>query len=391
MIDIFGNYELQREELLARIAQLLQLDNTRRKRMEDAYGSIAKLINDDQGFFKNIDADVYPQGSVPIGATVKPYLSNEFDLDIVLHIKQLYTFYNPYEIYNALHKLLSSDGRYSDKIELKNRCIRIKYAGDFHMDILPGCLAFSYDNNRIKIPDRELKCWMDSNPKGFINWFMSRANSASDPVLKHYFNEQIRLKADVEDLPDDDFYNKTPLQRSLQLMKRVRDIYFINNSEYSTSSIVLTTLMGTYYRGENSIYDTIEMTIRRIRNEYNNRVLNHQKFKIINPVNENEDFTDSWTNNHYTHFYKFISDFFEKWQKLKQTFEKSGANYIELFGEGIYKQSLQEQIKTMGEYSSNQVTKANAFILSNKAVTDNYGNINDRGGYKNEPHHNYGE
>ena len=111
-IDLFSseNYELQREELLARIAESLQLDETRKQRMESAYSGVSTLINNDQGFFKDIECDVYVQGSVAIGATTKPIKSNEFDLDIVLHIKELFTKYTPTQIYNELLKLLPGIG-----------------------------------------------------------------------------------------------------------------------------------------------------------------------------------------------------------------------------------------------------------------------------------------
>ena len=51
MIDIFENYALQREELLARIAQELQLDKTRLDRMESAYNTVAELLKNDEDFF----------------------------------------------------------------------------------------------------------------------------------------------------------------------------------------------------------------------------------------------------------------------------------------------------------------------------------------------------
>src|ERR1700757_360801 len=100
MEDIFKHYELQREELLARIAQNLQLDETRKGRMESAYRAISELLDQDQGFFKDLDIDVYPQGSVLTGTTVRPYKGCEFDLDIVVQINALYSRFTPAEIYN---------------------------------------------------------------------------------------------------------------------------------------------------------------------------------------------------------------------------------------------------------------------------------------------------
>lgn len=392
MVDIFNNYELQREELLARIAQALQLDETRKKRMEDAYNSISTLVNEDQGFFKNVDIDVYPQGSIAIGATSKPLNGNEFDLDIVLHIKKLYSYYTPQQIYNELLKLLESDVRYSDKVEKKNRCIRLNYAGDFHMDILPGCIVTLFDYKNIKIPDRKLKDWANSNPKGYAEAFLKKAQTIRErSLLAGLRNKLIDLKAEIQDLPSDDFYSKTPLQRSVQLIKRYRDIYFEDKKEFATSSIVITTLMMVHYNGENSIYSTIDNILLKIKTAYNNAIALKQKFKVPNPVNPNEYFTDSWTDQHYTSFFAFVTDLYAKWQELKHEFKRSGPEFVTLFGEGLYKQSLQEQIKLMGKYSSDIITKANSIIISDAAFTNQRGQIQTNNGFKNEKHHNFGE
>ncbi len=392
-IDLFKNYSLQREELLARIAQELQLDESRKARMESAYNSISTVLNNDQGFFKEIDVDVYAQGSVATGTTTKPLVGSEFDLDIVVHIKQLYTNHTPSEVYNALLNILENDGRYKEKIEKKKRCVRLKYANDFHMDIMPGCIKFIIGGNELKVPDRELKNWTDSNPKGFADWFLNRAKTIKEKsILQKYRNQiVVELRAEVQDLPEDEFYSKTPLQRSVQLIKRYRDIYFENNDTYATSSIVLTTLMGQFYDGENSIYTTLENVITKVKQGYQLAVNTNQKFKVLNPVNSAEDFTDKWTEKHYQHFFLFIEDFYVKWNAIKEGFEKGAIEYIHLFGEGIYKETLKKQIAQMSKYSTESISIANGLIISNKALTDTKGQINSNVGYKNEPHRNYGE
>ena len=104
MIDIFENYALQREELLARIAQELQLDKTRLDRMESAYNTVAELLKNDEDFFEGLIIEVYAQGSKRIGTTVRPINDEDFDLDVVLHIYDPYYNHTPEQIYNALVK-----------------------------------------------------------------------------------------------------------------------------------------------------------------------------------------------------------------------------------------------------------------------------------------------
>ena len=90
----------QREDLLARLAESLELDETRSNKMETAYNAIYDVLKADPVFFSKVDLVVYPQGSKAIGTTTKPIGKDEFDLDIVVQIKDSYRNYTSSEIYN---------------------------------------------------------------------------------------------------------------------------------------------------------------------------------------------------------------------------------------------------------------------------------------------------
>lgn len=390
MVDIFKNYQLQREELLARIAFELQLDKTRIEKMESAYKAVYELIKKDTEFFQDLEIEIYPQGSARIGTTVKPINGEDFDLDTVMHIFDIYSKHDPQKIYNALLKIIESDEYYKSICEKKDRCIRLNYRSDFHLDILPACMHVLHDKQKIAIPEKKLASWSFGNPKGFGNWFLSVANSGEESMLGNFSKALLEAKIGSEPLPDDDIYSKTPLQQAVQLVKRYRDIYF-QNKDFPVSSIVITTIMGLYYSKENSIFDTIDNVVTKLKNDYNNSVNARTKFKILNPVNSQEDFTDSWTENNYRSFNSFINDFYAKWQELKKDFSQSNSSYVQLFGEGVYKKTLQEQTKSMAKFSNDEISRASSAILLGKARTDIFGGINQSKGVKNEPHHNFGE
>ena len=87
------NHGFQREDLLARLAESLELDETRSKKMETAYNAIYDVLKADPVFFSKVDFVVYPQGSKAIGTTTKPIGKDEFDLDIVVQIRDFYYNY----------------------------------------------------------------------------------------------------------------------------------------------------------------------------------------------------------------------------------------------------------------------------------------------------------
>lgn len=388
MIDIFTDYVLQREELLARIAQELQLDKTRLERMETAYNTVADLLKKDSDFFSEVVIEIYAQGSTRTGTTVRPINDEDFDLDTVLHIYDPYYNHSPEDIYNALVKALEKDSYYKSIMEKKKRCVRLNYKSDFHMDILPACMPNSFEKEAIKIPEKALKNWSSGNPKGFSVWFLSAANTASESLLRKNFDSLVKAQVETEQLPQE-VYFKTPLQRATQLIKRYRDIYF-QDKDYRVSSIVITTLLGQLYHGENSIFETIDNVVRRIKDNFSAAVNQGMSFKVYNPVNNEEDFTDSWTSNHYSAFYNFISDFYTKWQNLKFSFETSKEDYIKLFGEGIYKKALNEQIVAFSKSTNDVFTKASSLITTGAALTNVQGTINSNTGVKNESHHSFG-
>jgi Second Messenger Oligonucleotide or Dinucleotide Synthetase domain len=304
------NKAVQADDLLERAARELQLDKTRYDRMVSAYNTIKDWIEADEKFFKPYHYDVYPHGSVRILTTVKPIGRNEFDLDIAVHLLPGLKRHTPEKIYRELKRRLEEHDLYKKMLEPKNRCLRLNYAGDFHLDILPGVQESESDQNRLLVPDRELGDWVSSNPRGYADWFLRRANMVEMGLLE----KSMRAEA----LPADDYDFKKPLQRAVQLIKRDRDIYFEKNyTNYKTSSIVLTTLAGQLYSGQDSIFDSIDHIISTVVQKM---TYSYGRFKVLNPVNAQEDFTDKWEQepDYYDAFRAFVQHLHQQWQTLKQ-------------------------------------------------------------------------
>jgi hypothetical protein len=324
------NKSTQLDDLLDKLAEAVQLDDTRYDRMKTSYESVKSWLENDELFFKLYSNDVYPHGSVRILTTVKPIGKDEFDLDIAIQLKSN-TLQTPQRIYAELKRCMESYvKKHGLKIEAKNRCIRLNYAGDFHMDILPGIQESPFDQNKIKVPDRELGDWVSSNPRGYGDWFIGKANLVKESLLEK------ALRA--EKLPADNFKYKKPLQRAVQLIKRYRDIYFQEDDTYKTSSIILTTIAGQFYQGEESIFDTVDNIITTIRTKVYQP---NGRLKIVNPVNAEEDFTDKWGDEpeYYEVFKKFASHLYNEWQKLKMQngVIEEGIIMKGLFGDDIFR------------------------------------------------------
>lgn len=305
---------VQLDDQLDKMAESLQLDASRQTRMESAYKAVHNFVKDDKVFFKDLVTEVYPQGSVRIGTTNKPAKGSEFDLDTVIQLKPEAAKFGANRIWRELERRLKESGVYMSRLEPKNRCMRVLYENDFHMDVLVACQQSWYCKNTILVPTKDRSSMQISNPRGHADWFIDKANRVDETLLEKSDRQR---SVTLEKLPSDNFRRKKPLQRSVQLLKRYRDIFFAADDTYATSSIILTTIAGHYYQGEESIYSAMDGIINRIifdANQGNGRI------RVVNPVNSSEDFTSKWDNGskYYLAFLRFANHLRTEWQKFKQ-------------------------------------------------------------------------
>jgi hypothetical protein len=189
------------------------------------------------------------------------------------------------------------------------RCWTIKYADEaqFHMDILPTIpeeTVFIESLRRIGIPEEWAKhaiCltdktfwnynqydddWPRSNPRGYSSWFKER--------MKVQYTARRKMIADtmrtgIEDVPE--YLVKTPLQRSIQLLKRHRDIAFLDDPDNRPISIIITTLAALAYNNQADLIEALTDIVKQMP-KYIKRT--NGIVQILNPVNPNENFAEKW-------------------------------------------------------------------------------------------------
>ena len=138
---------------------------------------------------------------------------------------------------------------------------------------------------------------------------------------------------DVEDVPA--WYVKTMLQRTVQALKRHRDIYFADKPEDRPASIIITTLAARAYPGAGSLYEVLLNVTGMMPSLVERR---DGVWWVENPVQPDENFADRWRR-------KPGSDqrFFEWIGRAKEDFAAVGAergldrvvtNLAKSFGQG---------------------------------------------------------
>jgi hypothetical protein len=277
----------QLDELLTYGADALDLTPTQYQDAIQKYQAVGAWLNKPNSILANANPLIYPQGSIAIGTATKPVGHDEFDLDLVCQL-QINDYISPEQLKRAIGNRLKENAIYQERLEEKNRCWRIIYSGEFHMDILPARPDANFpEQTALLVPDKELRAWKESNPKGFAAWFLERSK------LSPLTNANVR--ADVEPPPPPaTATTKTPLQLAVQILKRHRDIYF-GRDEDAPISIIITTLAAKAYVGQNSIYDTLQHLLVRMPTFIETDAAGSPF--IGNPVNLKENFADKWKDN----------------------------------------------------------------------------------------------
>jgi hypothetical protein len=107
---------------------------------------------------------------------------------------------------------------------------------------------------------------------------------------------------------------KYPLQRAVQLMKRHRDSFFDGNPD-AARSIVLTTLAGAFYAGQESLTESLDVIVNGIL-----AVIPHTPGipRVPNPTNPDENLAEGWNQNTYPQFVRYMHSFRQHLDRLMQ-------------------------------------------------------------------------
>lgn len=267
------------DNILLRICVSLQLTQTQHAMAEEHYLAVSKWLGRDDSPLAKFRPNIFPQGSLRIQTTVRPWFREEFDLDLVLWLALGAA--DPVAVLNLVEAELLKNGTYRPMVERMNRCIRLNFAGQFHMDILPARPDVPLGGDFLLVPDRNLHDWKESNPKGYAAWFETRS----------FLRAVMEKAATVEPLPrPQGAENKTALQLVVQLLKRWRYIRFMKAPDLAPISIVLTTLAGQHYAGEAEAFDALRNIVSRI----NRSIPASGRLRVCNPAHPEEDLSERW-------------------------------------------------------------------------------------------------
>ena len=280
-----------------------------------------------------------------IGTTVKPFGRDEYDLDFVCEFRfPVNNLQSPLQLLKLLESRLRQHEIYHAIVEMKNRCVRLNYANEFHLDILPACPNPGEGGSCLFVPDRESHSWKHSNPKGYADWFESRCELALKRLI-----ECRRLMAKAEPIPPQEAAEeKAILKRVVQLLKQWRDVRYQQVPKLARISMVLTTMAAEAYAGERTVTEAMTSML----NNFVSAIASSKpRVYVLNPANPKEDLSERRNDAaQYRAFVHGIAELHGEWNKaLAVTGIQNVSNQMEhLFGEPV-KTAVKRQAKTLQE------------------------------------------
>lgn len=245
----------------------ISLNPTREDRIDSAFETWSGLLKNDVEI-KDIFKSFYLQGSYASKTSIRPQGNNEeFDVDAVLLV-DLSDDLTPKDALNWLAERMKSNEKYKDKIKSRDRCVRVNYSGDFHMDVV---LAKPSDEEYIYIPSKKEGEWVKTNPAGFVTW-CSTVNSQ----------------------------NSQKFTDITKILKYWRDLKV--GKATSPKSILLTTLIGKSMSGHASVAESLVTTLKNILSDIDSYIQEDDTVLVENPSLTDENLARDWTKENLTTF-----------------------------------------------------------------------------------------
>lgn len=314
----------QLDSLLFDICEELQLPRTRYDLAVERYGTVNRLLEKAGSPFQFLSPIIFPQGSMALGTTCKP-VEGPHDLDFVLRFDPPRWPLHPLAGLSALYEFLRNNETYRGMTSLKNRVVRLTYADEFYMDVLPAYTDYASGGACILVPDRQKVSLCSSNPEGFIRWFHTKCSTRRRSLM----DKAMPVPAQQT------VHEKEPLQLAVQLLKRWRDLAF--DDPCTGISVVLTTLAGTHYSGEESVSQALSAILAGIVKAIDVADLLEGRIVVRNPSNTQEDFGERWDADpaSYNEFKRGVRQFEREWSAIVLGGRETNKELERLFGEYV--------------------------------------------------------
>jgi Second Messenger Oligonucleotide or Dinucleotide Synthetase domain len=161
----------------------VNINADRIRQLDEHVAAIKECLRGDDDMAR-LALSFLPQGSWAQRTIIRPLAGAEFDADILVGIKpQRQWSDDPKQYLLAMHATLRESARYRNRIDLKTRCVRVTYANDCHVDLVPYVHIPGWFDRHF-IVNRTSNSFEEVNPSGFTEWMREKDRVAHGNLRK---------------------------------------------------------------------------------------------------------------------------------------------------------------------------------------------------------------
>jgi hypothetical protein len=256
------------------LAEVVNLNQTRLTLLDARVQAIVGSLGRDTVIGPLLQGHL-PQGSWAHRTIIRPVEDREFDADFLLTLAEVAEWSDSPKIYlQQLRAAFKRSATYTDMVSRKNRCVRLGYCGDCHVDVVPHLIL--PDGRQVIVNYAEDK-FEDTNPEGFTAWMKEKDGLANGN-----------------------------LRKVIRLMKYIRDF----KETFSVPSVILTTFLGERVQAfdEASRYADVPTTLLNLMNDLDAWLNLYPEMPLLeDPSCPGTSFNHRWTQDRYENFRKWIT------------------------------------------------------------------------------------
>jgi hypothetical protein len=290
------------------LKQEVNLDQGRIDRLQERVDAVESFLAGHEDF-ADVFVDFIPAGSWAHSTIIRPVqVNDEFDADVLMLVEDQ-DGWDPADFIQETYSTFRSSSKYRSMVHRKTRCIRVQYAGDFHIDVVPYVERGGrhFVTNRSEPPG--VGRFELSYPEGVTSWIDERQRLTNGTFIK-----------------------------VIRLVKYLRDF----KNTFDCKSIILTTLLGERVSTGRTMVDPTcyadtPSTLISVMTDLADN-LPASMPAVMDPGGSGDNFTDRYGDSwNYENFRSRIKSYAELMQGAyeEQDREASIAAWRRVFGDGF--------------------------------------------------------
>ncbi len=281
----------------------VNLNETRIALLDQRVLAITNFLRESETFREHF-LDIVPQGSYAHKTIIRPVRDSDgFDADVLLELEE-YDDWAARDYVENLYTAFRQSDTYKRIVHRRTRCVKVDYAGEFHIDVVP----YLERHGETYITNRHEDQFQLTDPEGYNDWLDER-----NRITSHHFVKVVRL------------------------VKYLRDF----KGTFAVRSIILSALLGEQVNdaallADPNCYVDVPTTLRSVMNRLSDYVEARSTLpSIMDPAGTGENFSDRWDQDGYANFRSWMTYYARKIEAayLEPDKEASIRKWQEVFGD----------------------------------------------------------